>query len=70
MTKTVEGSLTMVGMHTDAPAVYWNGIKVEGLSHIKVENGAGLSRVVLTVPENPMFVEMQQAGIIIRRSAT
>lgn len=70
MTQITQGALTMVGMHTDTPAVYWNGVKVEGLTHIKVENGNGLSRVVLTLPENPVFVEMQQAGIIIRRSTT
>lgn len=68
MTQITQGSLTMVGVHTDTPTVYWNGVKVEGLTHIKVENGGGLSRVVLTLPENPMFVEMQNAGIIIRRS--
>jgi hypothetical protein len=63
------GSLTLLNAHTAEPQVYWNGAKVEGIKAINVINSAGTSKVVLTLPEDPVLAEMQAAGIIIKRSA-
>lgn len=64
----VTGSLTILNAHEDAPSVFWNGVKVEGITGISVSNGAGTKRVILTLPEDPVFAEMQAAGIVIKRS--
>ena len=68
MTKTVQGSLTMVGLNTESPDVFWNGVKVANISAIKVDHHEGVNRVVLTIPEESVIAEMREAGIIIKRS--
>jgi hypothetical protein len=68
--QTVSGSLTLLNAHTDAPQVYWNGAKVEGITAIAIANSGGMHRVVLTLPEDPILAEMQAAGITIKRSAS
>lgn len=67
--QTANGSLTIINAHESTPAVFWNGVQVEGITAIKVDNGAGLKRVVLTLAENPILVEMQAAGIVIKRES-
>lgn len=69
MIQATQGSLVMVGLNTPEAQVFWNGVKVEGIKGIAVANGAGLSRVTLTLPEDPILAEMQAAGIVIKRSA-
>ena len=69
MTNITQGSLTMVGLHTSTPTVFWNGAEVKGLTGIKVNNINGVQLVVLTLAEDPVLAEMQQAGIVIRRAA-
>ena len=66
--KTTTSSLTILNAHEDAPSVFWNGVKVEGITAINILNGGGLHRVVLTLPEDPILAEMQAAGIAIKRS--
>jgi len=36
MTQTAQGSLTMVGLNTPTPQVFWNGIKVAGVIGVGV----------------------------------
>lgn len=66
--QTTTGSLTILNAHEDAPSVFWNGIKIEGITGINVTNAEGVKRVVLTLPEDPILAEMQAAGITIKRS--
>lgn len=66
--QTTTGSLTILNAHEDAPSVFWNGVKVEGITAIAIANGAGMHRVVLTLPEDHVLAEMQAAGIIVKRS--
>ena len=66
--QTTTGSLTILNAHEPVPSVYWNGVKVEGISAINVVNGIDLHRVILTLTEDPILAEMQAAGIIVRRS--
>ena len=68
--QTTTGSLTILNAHESTPSVFWNGVKVEGITAINVLNGAGVKRVVLTLPEDPLLAEMQAAGITIKRSAS
>jgi hypothetical protein len=69
--QTTTGSLTLLNAHTEAPQVFWNGIKVEGIKAISVTNfSGGVNRVTLTLPEDPILAEMQAAGITIKRSAS
>lgn len=66
--QTTTGSLTILNAHTE-PQVFWNGVKVEGITAISVTNSSTTQRVVLTLPEDPTLAEMQAAGITIKRSA-
>jgi hypothetical protein len=69
MTQVAQGSLTILNAHEATPTVFWNGIKLEGITAINIANGGGMSRVVLTLQEDPILAEMQAAGITIKRSA-
>jgi hypothetical protein len=60
-------SLTMIGLNTNEPQVFWNGAKVEGIVGIAVANDAETQRVILKISEDPLLAEMQAAGITIRR---
>ena len=60
-------SLTMIGLNTNEPQVFWNGLKVDGIVGIAVDNDADSKRVVLKFNEDPMLAEMQAAGITIKR---
>jgi hypothetical protein len=68
--QTTTGSLTILNAHEATPSVFWNGVKVEGITAISVLNGGDMRRVVLTLPEDPILAEMQAAGITIKRSAS
>lgn len=67
MTTSAVGSLTMIGLNTGTPKVFWNGTEVSGIVGIVVDNDADSKRVVLKVKEDALFAEMQAAGITIRR---
>lgn len=62
------GNLTMIGLNTETPSVFWNGVKVSGVVGIRVENAEGTQKVVLTVQENPVLSEMRAAGVKIVRA--
>lgn len=67
MTTATQGALTILNAHTESPTVYWNGVKVDGVKALTVNSLVGQHRVVLTLTEDPSIVEMQAAGILIRR---
>lgn len=69
MVQAISGALTILNAHTESPGVYWNGVKVEGVKALTVDNSTGHHRVVLTLTEDPSIVEMQAAGILVRRKA-
>jgi hypothetical protein len=65
--QTTQGSLTMIGLNTDIPQVFWNGELVDGIVGITVDNDHDSKRVIFKVREDALFAEMQAAGITIRR---
>jgi hypothetical protein len=67
MTQVTQGALTILNAHTATPTVFWNGIKVEGVQALDVDVDPAHSRVRITLTEDPRIVEMQAAGILIRR---
>lgn len=69
MTTTATGSLTMIGLNTPTPKVFWNGSKVDGITGILVDNEAGTCRVVLKMPEDSIITELRTAGVIVKREA-
>ena len=61
--QTTQGDLVLIGAHTPTPKVFWKGQPVPQVTGLRVVNGV----VTLTVPEDPVLVEMQAAGIKIAR---
>lgn len=64
---SAQGSLTMIGLNTANPSVYFNGEQVPGVLSINVVNNQDIRQVVLKLEEDPMVIGLQQAGITIRR---
>lgn len=66
---TAQGNLTMVGLNTLAPQVFWNGAPVEGITDIKVDWDAEEYRVKLKVNnvDDGQYAELIEAGIIVRK---
>lgn len=62
--QTAQTDLTIVGAHTNTPAVYWKGQLVPNVTGLRVADG----KVVLSVPDDPLLAEMQAAGIVVRRA--
>lgn len=67
MLQTTQGALTVVNAHMPNPSVFWNGILVQGVKSLVINNTGEISHVVLTLVEDLAVAEMQAAGIIIRR---
>lgn len=65
---SAQSNLTMVGLNTPTPQVFWKGQKVEGITGIKVDWEDDEQRVTLRVSiSNPeLHAEMNAAGIKIR----
>jgi hypothetical protein len=61
--------LTVVGLHTPQPQVFWKGAPVPGVVAFESRFNATTNRVVLTVAEDPQLAEMAAAGVIIKREA-
>ena len=68
--QVANGQLTILNPHTNTPQVFWNGTYVPGVQAISVTNDSDSTRVVLTLPEDPLLAEMKAAGIVIKREAT
>ena len=67
--QTAKGSLTMVGLNTPAPKVFWNGELVPGIIAIRVDWELDEQRVRLRVnnTNQAVYAEMLLAGIIIKK---
>jgi hypothetical protein len=68
MTQVTQGALTMVGLNTDKPTVFWNGGIVPGVTAIRVEWEDDEQRVRLTVAGfDPIHTSLQNAGITVKQ---
>jgi len=68
MIQSAQGSLTMIGLNTMTPKVFWNGQAVAGITGIKVDWEDDEQRVTLRINiNNPaLHAEMSAAGVKIR----
>lgn len=62
-------SLTMLGLDTNAPQVFWNGRPVPGITSIRVDWEHDDQRVKLRVngTDDALYAEMIASGINIKR---
>ena len=69
MTVTVKGNLTMIGLNTDTPQVFWNGKAITGLLGVKVEWEKGERQIKLRVngADDALYMELVSAGINIKK---
>ena len=68
MTQIAQGALTMVGLNTDHPTIFWNGGIVPGVTGIRVEWEDDEQRVRLTVAGfDPIHTSLQNAGITVKQ---
>lgn len=65
--QTTQGSLVMVGLNTTTPQVFWNGVMLQGITGIQVDNDAEDHKVVLKMNEDATVSELRAAGIAVRR---
>lgn len=66
MPQVEQGSLVLMDCHTSTPKVFWQGVEVQGVKSIFVNNdGEGLTRVELTLHDDPNLARMQQLGIVV-----
>lgn len=63
-----QGSLVMIGLNTNSPQIFWNGIKLEGITGIQVDNDEQDHKVVLRMKEDATVSELRAAGIAVRRA--
>lgn len=66
--QTAQGSLVILNPHTQDKQVFWNGSLVPDVKSVKIDNDNDTNRVVIVLAEHPEILEMQSAGITIRRS--
>jgi hypothetical protein len=68
---TTQGSLTMVGLNTTSPTVFWNGGIVPNITSIRVDWEDDEQKVKLKVSdmELGMLAEMTVAGIAVKIGA-
>lgn len=61
----------MLGLNTPTPQVFWNGVSVPNITHIRTDWEADEQRVKLSVSAlDPIHTEMSLAGIIIKKERT
>ena len=63
--------LTILGLHTDTPQVFWKGTEVVGITRANIIFDEDDSRVKFTVSgsQDALYLEMIDAGIIIKKVA-
>jgi hypothetical protein len=68
MTKIAQGALTMVGLNTDHPTVFWNGGIVPNIVGVRVDWEDDEQRVKLRVKHMDMtlYQAIVGAGISVR----
>lgn len=67
---TAQGSLTMVGLNTPTPKIFWNGIFIEGITSVRTDWEDGEKRVRLKLGGNlspELEAEMTASGITIKK---
>lgn len=66
---TAHGSLVMIGLNTDAPQVFFNGIAVPGITEIKVDWEHDEQRVKLRVngADDTLYMQLVEAGITVKK---
>lgn len=66
---STSGSLTMVGLNTPTPKVFWNGQEVPGVTSIKTNNDDGEHSVKLRVNggADALYMELVSAGISVKK---
>lgn len=64
-----QGQLTMVGLNTDTPQVFWNGDPVPGITSIKVnwEDGEQQIRLKVNGVADALYMELVTAGIVVKK---
>jgi hypothetical protein len=64
-----QGSLTLIGLNTPTPQVFWNGRLVPGIVGVRVDWDAEEHRVKLKVNASAydLYVEMAEAGITVKQ---
>lgn len=70
MLQTAQGSLTMVGLNTANPDIFWNGAKIQGITSIRTDWEDGEKRVRLKlggVISAELEAEMVASGITIKK---
>ncbi len=67
--QTVNGSLTLLNIHTREPQVFWNGLKVDGVVRIHAHHDEDESRVKLYVSgaSDTVVDSMLAAGINVKK---
>lgn len=69
MTTITQGALTMVGLNTETPKVFWNGRLVSGVVGIRVDWDADEQRVKLIVngDDHETYLSMTEGGVTVKR---
>lgn len=66
---TAKGRLTMVGLNTATPQVFWNGEAVPGVTSIKTMWEEGEQQVKLRVKgtADALYMALVSAGIVVKK---
>lgn len=69
MIQTAQGNLTLVGLNTPIPRVFWNGAEVPGVTQIKTNWEDGEQQVKLRVngTADALYMELVTAGIVVKK---
>lgn len=65
----VQGNLTMMGLNTETPQIFWNGLPVGGITKVNVEWTDKEQEVKIRVngSDDAVYMEMVSAGINIKK---
>ena len=66
---TAQGSLVMVGLNTELPQVFFNGLRVPGITEIKIDWEHDEQRVKLKVNgvEDALYMQLVDAGVTVKK---
>lgn len=72
MINSMQGSLTMVNLHSTNPKIYWNGIEISGIVSVRVDSDEDEQRIKFRIVgdfplEEQVLSEMVAEGIIIKK---
>lgn len=67
--ESVASDFVIVGIHSDAPEVFWKGTKVPGVVSIKANFADGESQVKLKVngTADALYMQLVTAGIQVKK---